>query len=256
MFKKLLAQVGIGAAKVDTRLYFDSLAPGEMVEGEVYITGGDVSQKIDDIYIYVVTEYLREEEDTAITEECILMQYRLSERFNLEAKEEIVIPFSFPLPEETPLTLTSQPVYLRTGLDIPIAVDPKDIDYIEVHPHPLMQAVFDALENLGFQLHEIDCQYNTHFGGRYPFVQEFEFRPMGKYQGHLDELEIIFSLYSEDLEVFLEIDKRARGFGGFLEEAFDLDERYVQFQVTLDDLNLPMGELEGMIEEIIESQIN
>jgi sporulation-control protein len=253
MFKKLLAKVGIGAATVDTRLYNDALVPGEMIEGEVYITGGDVSQDIDDIYISVVTQYKREVEDNTVTEECKLLKYCLSERFSLQPKEEKIIPFSFPIPEETPLTIGNHPVYLRTGLDISTAIDPKDTDYIQVYPHPLMQAVLNALEHLGFQLYKVDCEYNPHFRGRYPFVQEFEFRPVGKHQGYLDELEVIFSLYSNALDVFLEIDKRARGFGGFLAEAFDMDERYMRFQVTPDYLDASGGELEAMIDDIIQS---
>lgn len=253
LFKKLLAKVGIGAATVDTRLYSEALVPGEMIEGEVYIIGGDVAQDIDDIYLYVATQYKREVEDSTVTEECILLKYCLSEHFHLQPKEEKVIPFSFPLPEETPLTVGNQPVYVRTGLDISTAIDPNDTDYIQVSPHPLMQAVLDALENLGFQLHKVDCEYNPHFGSRYPFIQEFEFRPIGNYRGHLDELEVIFSLYSDTLDVLLEIDKRARGFGGFLAEAFDMDERYVRFHVTPDSLNAPLEELESMIDEIIQN---
>jgi sporulation-control protein len=72
----------------------------------------------------------------------------------------------------------------------------------------------------------------------------------------LDELEVIFALYPEALEVFLELDKRARGFGGFLEEAFDMDERYVRFQVTSDYLDYPLADLEAMIDEIIQSQLH
>jgi sporulation-control protein len=256
MFKKLLAKVGIGAATVDTRLYDDLLAPGEMLNGEVHITGGDVSQEIEDIYLYVATQYKREIDDSTVTEECVLVQYRLSERFTLQPKQETRIPFEVQLPHETPVTLANQPVYLRTGLDISRAIDPGDTDYIQVRPHPLMQLVLDATESLGFQLYKVDCEYNPHFGGNYPFVQEFEFRPVGKYQGYLDELEIVFSLYLDQLEVFLEIDKRARGFGSFLEEAFDMDERYVRFQVTPDYLELPLEDLEATIDDIIQSYLH
>ena len=41
-FKKLLAKVGIGAATVDARLFDDVLVPGELLNGEVNIIGGDV----------------------------------------------------------------------------------------------------------------------------------------------------------------------------------------------------------------------
>lgn len=253
MFKKLLASIGIGAAKVDARLYDDSLVPGEMLNGEVYISGGDVSQEIDDIYLYVATQYKREVDDSTVTQECVLVKYCLSERFQLQPNEEKIIPFSFQLPYETPLTVGNQPVYLRTGLDISSAIDPNDTDYLQVRPHPLMQRVLDAIENLGFQLAKVDCEYNPRFGGSYPFVQEFEFRPTGKYRSRLDELEVIFSLNANELEVFLELDKRARGFGSFLEEAFDMDERYVRLWVTPAELNSSLGDLEARIDEVIQT---
>ncbi|HAG80081.1 MAG TPA: sporulation protein SpoOM [Cyanobacteria bacterium UBA12227] len=254
MFKKLLASVGIGAATVDTRLYNDALIPGEMLNGEVHITGGDTSQDIEDIYLKVVTEYKRETDETTVIEECILVKYCLSEPFSLYPKEAKVIPFSLQLPYETPLTVGHQPVYVRTGLDISLAIDPKDKDYIEVHPHPLMQLVLEGLESLGFQLHKVDTEYNPHLGGRYPFIQEFEFKPIGKYQGYLDELEVIFALNSDDLDVLIEIDRRARGFGGFLAEAFDMDERYVRCRVTSVDLNYPQ-DVEAMLDNLIQSRI-
>lgn len=256
MFKKFLARVGIGAATVDTRLSVASLVPGEMLHGEVHITGGESDQEIDDIYLYVETEYKREYEDTTTTETCELVKYCLSERFDLHPQETKVIPFSFPLPYETPLTLGHQPVYVRTGLDISMAVDPKDTDYIEVRPHPLMQLVLEACQNLGFQLRKVDCEYNPYLGGNIPFVQEFEFRPIGQYQGQLDELEIVFSLQSDDLlDVFLEIDKRARGFGGFLQEAFDMDERYARVQISSDYLTAPLTDIEAILDSTIQGYL-
>lgn len=256
MFKKLLARVGIGAATVDTRLREDSLVPGETMSGEVHISGGDVSQEIDDIYLYVATEYKREVEDTTITEECILVKYRLSERFDLQPHEEKVIPFSLSLPNETPLTIGHQPVYLRTGLDISTSLDPKDTDYIEVRPHPLMELVLNALESLGFQLRKVDCEYNPRLVGQYPFVQEFEFRPIGNYQSYLDELEVIFALDSEEATVYLEIDKRARDFGGLLSEAFDMDEHYIRFLVTTADLESPLEEVAARVDRILQSHLD
>ena len=257
VFKKLLARVGIGAAQVDTHLFQNSLIPGELLEGEVCIRGGDVIQEIDDVYLKVVTEYEREyehnDEDRTVHEECILVKHLLSERFSLQSKEEKIIPFSFQLPYETPLTMGRQPVYLRTGLDIKSAVNPRDRDEIVVQPHPLMQGVLEAVEQLGFRLQEVDCEYTPHFHRSYPFVQEFEFRPTGKYRSHLDELEVIFRLSPEQLEVLLQIDKRARGFKGWLNEAFDLNERYDRFHVTKSDL--ARENLGVMVDDIIQSHL-
>ncbi|WP_009630825.1 sporulation protein [Synechocystis sp. PCC 7509] len=258
VFKKLLARVGIGAAQVDTHLFQNSLVPGETLEGEVHISGGDVAQEIDDIYLKVATEYEREykqnDEERTIHEECILIKYLLSERFLLQTKEKKVISFSLQLPYETPLTMGRQPVYLQTGLDIKSAVNPRDRDELKVQPHPLMQGVLEAVENLGFRLQEVDCEYTTHFHRSYPFVQEFEFRPTGKYRRHLDELEVIFCLSPEKLEVLLQIDKRARGFKGWFNEAFDLDERYDRFYLTQSDL--AQENIAATIDSIIQSHLH
>lgn len=257
VFKKLLARVGIGAAQVDTHLFQNSLIPGELLAGEVYVRGGDATQEIDDIYLKIATEYEREyeqnDEERTVREECVLVKYLLSERFSLQPKEEKVISFSLQLPYETPLTIGCQPVYLRTGLDIKSAVNPRDRDEIAVQPHPLMQGVLEAVEQLGFRLHEVDCEYTPHFHRSYPFVQEFEFKPTGKYRSHLDELEVIFRLSPEQLEVLLQIDKRARGFKGWLNEAFDLDERYDRFYVTKSDL--AQENIAAKIDEIIQRHL-
>ncbi|GAB1539740.1 sporulation protein [Scytonema sp. NUACC21] len=254
MFKKFLASVGIGAAKVDTRLFNDSVVPGEVLEGEVQIVGGDVAQNIDDIYLKLATEYKRETDDSTYYEECVMVNYRLTERFTIQPKEEIVVPFSFQLPYEMPLTLGGTPAYVRTGLDIKTAVNPKDKDALEVKPHPLMHRVLEAVEKLGFHLHKVDCEYTHHFGGTYPFVQEFEFRPVGEYRNYLDELEIIFNLSPHELEVLMEIDKRARGFKGWLDEALDVDERYARFYLTESDLY--DMDVEAMIDDIIQSHLH
>jgi sporulation-control protein len=255
VFKKVLTTVGIGTAKVDTHLYHDLLIPGEMLDGEVHITGTDVSQEIGDIYLYLATQYKQDVNKPTPTQECVLLKYHLTERFALPPNEEKVIPFSFQLPHETPLTLRHQPVYLCTGPDIANGIDPKDTDYILVRPHPLMQRVLDALENLGFQLSDVNCAYHPRFGSKYPFTQEFEFRPIGKYRGRLNELEVIFSLKPDELEVFLELNKRARGFGTLLEEDFNLDGRYIRFHVTPTDLNLSLRDLEAIIDGIIQSHL-
>lgn len=255
MFKKLLASVGIGAAQVDTRLFKESLIPGEIVQGEVHIVGGDIAQEIDEIYMYVITHYEREANDSKVKEECVLLKHRLSERFSLQPKEQKAIPFAFQLPYETPLTMGRQPVYLRTGLDIKNAIDPGDSDFIEVLPHPLMSKVIDAVKQLGFQLFKVDCEYNRYLGRNYPFVQEFEFRPTGSYRSRLEEMELIFFLKQDELEILLELDKRARGFLGAWEEAFNLDERYARFRLTAADEQRSTADIASLIGSLIDRNI-
>ncbi|PLZ95405.1 sporulation protein SpoOM, partial [Fischerella thermalis CCMEE 5328] len=48
--------------------------------------------------------------------------------------------------------------------------------------------------------------------------------------------------------------KRARGFAGWLNEAFDLDDRYARFYLTESDLD--EVDVEAMIDDIIRSHIH
>jgi sporulation-control protein len=69
---------------------------------------------------------------------------------------------------------------------------------------------------------------------RLPFVQEFEFVPSGGlYAGKVDEIEIIVQPSGlHDYDLFIEVDRRARGFGGFLSEMLDADESLVHVHVS------------------------
>lgn len=250
MFKEVLASAGIGGSKVDTRIFNDVVIPGGVLEGEIFIFGGNAKQDIRNIHLLLATEYEREVEESSIYEECIMVDYSLMEKFTISSQEELKIPFAIDLPYELPLSTGDTPVYIYTSLDIKRGVDASDRDLIEVAPHPLMDRIFVALENLDFRLNEVDCAYTNSFGGAYPFVQEFEFIPTGEYRNYLDELEIIFNLNSDGLEVFLEIDKRARGFSGWFQEAFDLDERYVRFDLLESDMNTV--DVEAMIDDLIQ----
>lgn len=251
-FKKILASIGVGAAKVDTHLYQDVAIPGEILTGEVHVIGGEVAQEIERIYLYVATKYKIERDDSTSYQEYKLLKHQVSQKFTIEPHEEKIIPVSIKVPYQTPLTLGRQEVYIRTGLDIAMALNPRDWDGISVQPHPLMQRVLDALELLGFRFYEADCEYNTRLGRNCPFVQELEFKPTGKYQKRLDELEVIFYLEPNQLEVLLEIDRRARHLKNWVEEALDVDERHARLYISLTDLDQPLQNLIREIESLLE----
>ena len=50
-FNKVLASVGIGSAKVDTKLETDVSTPGRQIKGVVEIQGGSTQQQINDVYL-------------------------------------------------------------------------------------------------------------------------------------------------------------------------------------------------------------
>lgn len=113
MFKKALAKLGIGSASVDTRLERSTYRQGERVRGQIHIQGGKAAQEIDEIYLYLVVQYYHEGTEA----ECVVDEFRLTERFVVAPHETQVIPFEFTLPLDTPVSTGGSPVYLKTGLD-------------------------------------------------------------------------------------------------------------------------------------------
>lgn len=242
MFKKLLATFGVGSAKVDTHLERSSFFPGEEIRGVTHVVGGDLTQTIDDIYINLVTRYLKEVNDSTHRINHNLTTTKIASSFSIQPNETRSFPFSLWLPYDTPLTMYNHPVYLQTGLDIKMAIDPSDKDSIEVKPLPLMQSIFNGMQMLGFQFRKADCEYSRRLARNYPFVQEFEFKPNygSSYQGRVDEVEVVFWVDTpEQMQVILEVDRKGRGLKGIFTEAFDMDERKVHIQTSGQDLHQP-----------------
>lgn len=230
---KMLASVGIGAATVDTILDKTRFIPGEEVTGTVKIVGGKVAQPIDSVSLFLMAEYIREADDKKIREHAVVAQHRVTDALTIQPGDTKELPFSFKLPHDVPLSIGHTPVWLKTGADIKNAVDPSDKDFITVNPSPLIRRAIEAIEGLDFSLRKSSCELAPrHLRGRLPFVQEFEFVPTGMFRGKLDELEAIFLSDGSSLDIILEIDKKAKGLFGMLEEAMDMDEKLVRLSFT------------------------
>jgi sporulation-control protein len=239
IFNKVFASVGIGAARVDTKLYENRFTAGQEIRGVVEITGGSISQQVDEIYITLNTTYIKERNDSKLSQQAIIDKFRISESFTIEANEKKEIPFSYTLPLDIPVTMGKTKVWLQTGLDIKNAMDPTDRDFIDVGPSQIMTAVLNTVSDLGFRLRKVDCEEAPYkFKRRLPFIQEFEFVPMsGSFRGKLDELELVFFPQSESsVEILMEVDRRARGLGSFLAEALEMDESLVRFTVSTSEI--------------------
>lgn len=249
-FNKVLASVGIGGAKVDTKLDKSEYIAGEMIRGQVEVYGGNLEQQIDSIYLTVYTTYIKEADDKKYTAVAPVVSHKLNDQFTIGANETKVIPFSFQLPTDTPISIGKTQVWVSTGLDIKSGVDPKDKDVIRVKPTSLASQVLEGVEQLGFKLRKAECeQAPKRFYNKYPFVQEFEFVPTsGAYRGKLDELEVLFLSQSEQsADILLQVDRRARGFGGFLSEALEMDESHVRMTITAQDLPNIQAKLKQVI---------
>ncbi|WP_066299578.1 sporulation protein [Bacillus sp. FJAT-29937] len=251
-FNKVLASVGIGAAKVDTKLVQDTVTPGGEIKGVVEIRGGNVEQKIDAIYLSIHTTYLKESDDKKYTVTGLVDRFQITASFNLRANERKEIPFSFILPLDTPLSIGKAKVWVSTGLDIKNAVDPTDKDYLRVVPNDLMDSVFQAISSLGFRLREAECEYaSSRFRSRLPFIQEFEFVPSsGPFRGRLDELEItFFRISSNEIEILMQVDRKVRGLGSLFAEALNMDETHVRFSVNRADMPQMQQRIQSIIQQ-------
>ena len=250
LFKKVLSSVGIGSAKVDTVLYEDRFVPGEVMEGVVKIKGGNLEQDIDEIYFTINTSYQVEKDDRKLTKTAVLESFKLGESIRIRAGEEMELPISLTLPYDTPLTVGRTKVWVATGLDIKGGVDPSDKDYVEVVAGEVMAAFFDSLEELGFQLYDAECEAVNRFRSRLPFVQEFELKPRsGPFRGRFDELEVICYPYEEGADFYIELDRRARGFKGYMAEMLDADEVGLNLKISRYDLDGLTDRLHDLIAE-------
>ncbi|MBM7692521.1 sporulation-control protein [Peribacillus deserti] len=254
LFNKMLASIGIGTAKVDTRLDSDRYLPGQTVQGKVEIRGGSVEQKIEEIYLTLHTTYIKEQDDKKYTQTAALEKLRLNDPFTIAPGELRTMPFSLVLPNDTPLTYGRTKVWISTGLEIKNAVDPSDEDFIQILPGPIVHAALLALTDLGFKLRQAECEAVSYkLNHHRPFIQEFEFIPVtGPYHGKLDELEISFLSVSEErAEILLEVDRKAKGLAGLFAEAMEMDETMVRAFITKQDIPQMREKLNQIISRYI-----
>jgi len=249
-FKKMAASIGIGSAKVDTKIEKSAYYAGERINGEVEIYGGNVEQQINAIYLTLYTTYIKEADDKKYTANAPIQKFKVSDPFIISANETKTIPFSFHIPLDVPVTLGKTKVWVATELDIKSGVDSGDKDYIQIAPSKIASSVLEEVQQLGFKLRQVECEQASYkLRGNYPFLQEFEFVPTrGEFRGKLDELELVFLSQSENqVEILMQVDRKARGFGGFLAEAFDADETHLRLTITRQDLHTLGQQLKQVI---------
>ncbi|OGR06828.1 MAG: hypothetical protein A2511_08405 [Deltaproteobacteria bacterium RIFOXYD12_FULL_50_9] len=239
-FKKALSSIGIGSAKVDTVLLQDQVQPGGVLRGRVEVNGGGIEQQIETIYLQVKTKYEIEKNDAKSHVDAVLGEYALTAPFSIKTGEHREFPFELVMPLTIPLSIGHTTIWIQTGLDIKQAVDPTDTDHLHVTADALQITVLNALEQLGLRLHEAKCVEAPHHL-RLPCVQEFEFVPQhGSFRGRLDEVELVFVPQGPNqVDLYLEVDRRKRGLSGFLAEAMDLDETRLRVSVFRGQQDIP-----------------
>ncbi|WP_369133840.1 sporulation protein [Modestobacter sp. I12A-02662] len=226
-FRDLMARLGAGNATVDAVLDHPETTPGGSVSGTVTVTGGRIPQDVREVRVELVATVEVESGDNTWREDVTFGTTAVGGAFRVEPGEQRRIPFSFRVPLQCPFTsldgwrLHGMKVGLRTRVDIPEAVDPGDVDPVEVLPLPVQRTVLQALTARGFSFKGADVEKGRLRGSDLPFYQEVEFAPPRDLRGRVNELEVTFLADPQGVEVVLEVDRR----GGLLTEGRDVGGR-------------------------------
>ena len=235
MFKKILASVGIGAAKVDTVLETEHLQPGQKFNAVIVIKGGDVDQEISGLDLALMTRVKVESDDGEYFTNHVIEKWRITDIGMIAAGAEKHIPFEARLHSETPITeinagYNQSHVWLETGLDIDLALDPTDRDGLHIYPNDAVSTLMEAMDRLGFSLVKADVEkgylkaptFQSHSG----CYQELEYRPNSRSLFGLQEIELSFVPEAHKTHVLIELDRAFRGDG------------YVDLTIEHDHVNL------------------
>lgn len=234
MFKKFMAKIGIGSAKVNLVLHNDSCEMGQTVTGDLLIEGGSVEQKINRLDVDFMLSIRTKEKEYVHRAATIPM----SGAFVIGASERKSLPFSFVLPQDMLVSAPSVAYYFTTHLDIADGVDSGDRDYIHVlMPHRLANVV-DAFRSLGL----MEKPNSRKFDG---YTQQFEFAPTTMWRGEVQEVEFIAALDPSGIRLLLEVDMYSFG-----RETELRRELYIPAE-TADNVSALAGHLRSMIEEML-----
>ncbi|TAF33256.1 MAG: hypothetical protein EAZ57_06675 [Cytophagales bacterium] len=227
VFQRMLASIGIGAAKVDTVLEKEELVAGEHVKGYVHLKGGSTDQKIDKVSLFLLAQIpFGTAEEGGRTVYTIAELDVLTVPLTLKAKENQRIDFVFEVPTDTPTSLSQNTqLWFKTSAGIEDALDPTDADHVKIHPNFINSAILTAFKELDFSISGLSYEPRHYrMNTRFPFVQKLEFKPKSRFKEVLSELELVMVSHSTHTELFFELDRKKMG--------LDLGEKNIKLEIT------------------------
>ena len=226
--RSFLTRLGVGGAEIDAVLDVDRRRPGDTLEGTLHIRGGEQGKAASRAVVELVTRVTRETDNGEYVSDEAIAATEIPGPIRLGA--EHAFDFELTLPAHTPVTTLGghNLVWLRSGLDVPWAVDPSDVDHLDIYPTDAQANAIEAMSDLGFGLYKVDVEARSSWFGR-RWVQEFEFRPTARGRRRYDGIEIVFEGQRGDtLDLLMQLDRAARGMGGLLREMSGADESWVR----------------------------
>jgi sporulation-control protein len=231
----ILSRFGIGSATVDLMVP-ETVGQGERVEATVAIEGGDDTQQVENVYALLRCE--TDDDSTWTMAEFTLVE----DGFTIEPDTSREFDVTLAIPELCPPTTTSieaPDVWIDTGLDVELAVDPDDRDALDVEPGGRFGVVHEALtDHLPFRVGPTDV---VAAGGGY--ASQVEYVPEAG-DSDLQEMELVFlDADSTGLHLRSDCDAAERSMFGDVEERRELTvtstdpaEVAAQFRSMLDEL--------------------
>ncbi|KZE40199.1 stage 0 sporulation protein M [Bhargavaea cecembensis] len=132
MLKSFLSKIGIGGLEVDTVVDNQMLEEGEILNGTVYIDGGEADQIIDHITLEVLVRIHREDamsdfEDVDRT----ITKHSIELIGDSKSKETRMIPFEIVPDDRWLINKDNEKLLLKTTVHIDNGVDAYDEDEIQ-----------------------------------------------------------------------------------------------------------------------------
>lgn len=234
MFKKMMAKLGKGAAKVDLILAEPEVPLGGTVKGDIIVQGGEVSQTINTVEVKFHFEVqLRE---TIYTHLIAVVPYQAT--MKIRPGQSVTIPFQLPLPYDLLISSNSVSYFFTTHLDIAGGIDSSDRDYIQITPPWEMEQIFAALYQLGFR----EKTNSRTFNGE---VQEFIFSPTTFLSQEVTQLRFSAILEENEIHLILDLD-----LGSFFDKKTQTDEISVSKQ-ELQDAKVLAQILRASLEKLV-----
>ena len=214
VWKKALAAIGIGGAKISLELASPYLTAGGTADVIVRLRGGAVGQTINDCLIELLASYTgytvnAQGEQRATTREALLQSYTVPVGGPLRPQEVREIPLVLAIPLHVPPRLHRESVWFRTRLDIAHAADSRDRDDVEVLPDPFLQRVLNAMSRLRFHLVR-SCLMENGNPDLSPdaYVQRIAYRVPDEYKNDVDEVILTPVWMDEALRLVMQVDRK------------------------------------------------
>jgi sporulation-control protein len=213
MIKQILSSIMVGMVKVDTIISTSSFIPGEHVHGEVILYGGKKPRRIETIKHALVKTYNFGNENIHYP----FFSHEIVVGKEIGKEQEERIAFRFKLPENLPIPIFENEIWLKTDVEIPKTLDPEDKDYVQVKMHPFMESCMKTFQDdLGFtvkirealmdkQIIKIDKkEFASVLGARqHEFLQSVIFKPTHVYKDKYERIEIFFDITSESIVLYM-----------------------------------------------------